>query len=54
MYKKSQKNYISRSHGGGIPVAISMKFGPLVHIINLINSTKFEHCSFDVPNLARL
>jgi hypothetical protein len=45
MHKKSQKCYISRSHGGGIPGAISMKFGSLVHMTNLINSAKFDYCS---------
>jgi hypothetical protein len=38
MHKKSQKCYISRNHGGGTPGAISIKFGSLVHIVNVINS----------------
>jgi hypothetical protein len=52
MHKKSQKCYISRSCGGGTPGAISMKFGPLVHMVNVINSAKFDHCSFNGLNLA--
>jgi hypothetical protein len=47
MHKKSQKCYISRSHGGGTPGAISMKFGSLVYMVNVINSAKFDHCSFN-------
>jgi hypothetical protein len=54
MHKKSQKCYISRSHGGGTPGAISMKFGSLVHMVNVINSAKFDHCSFNGLNLARV
>jgi hypothetical protein len=54
MHKKSQKCYISRSHGGGTPGAISMKFGALVHMVNVINSAKFDHCSFNGLNLARV
>jgi hypothetical protein len=38
MHKKSQKCYISRSCGDGTLGAISMKFGPLVHMVNIINS----------------
>jgi hypothetical protein len=45
MHKKSQKCYISRSHGGGTAGAISMKFGPLVYMVNVIKSAKFDHCS---------
>jgi hypothetical protein len=37
MHRKSQKCYISRSHEGGTPGAISMKFGTLVHMVKLIN-----------------
>jgi hypothetical protein len=47
MHKKSQKCYISRSHGGGTPGAISIKFEPLVQMVNVINSAKFDHCSFN-------
>jgi hypothetical protein len=54
MHKKSQKCYISRSHGGGTPGAISMKFGSLVYMVNIINSAKFDHCSFNGLNLARV
>jgi hypothetical protein len=46
MHKKSQKCYISRSCGGGTSGAISMKFGTLVHMVNVINCAKFDHCSF--------
>jgi hypothetical protein len=53
MHKKSQKCYISRSQGGGNPGAISMKFGSLVHMVNVINSAKFDHCSFNGLNLVR-
>jgi hypothetical protein len=45
MRKKSQKCYISRSCRGGTRDAISMKFGPLVYMVNIINSTKFDHCN---------
>jgi hypothetical protein len=45
MHKKSQKCYISRIHGGGTPGAISMKFGTLVHMVNVINCAKFDHCN---------
>jgi hypothetical protein len=54
IHKKSQKRYISRSRGGGTPSAMSMKFGPLVYIVNVINSAKFDHCSFNGLNLARV
>jgi hypothetical protein len=54
MHKMSQKCYISRSHGGGTPGAISMKFGALVYMVNVINSAKFDHCSFNGLNLARV
>jgi hypothetical protein len=56
MHKNSQKCYISRSHGGGTPGAISMKFGPLVHKVNVINSNsaKFDHCSSNGLDLARV
>jgi hypothetical protein len=54
MHKKSQKCYISRSHGGETPGAISMKFGSLVYMVNVINSAKFDHCSFNGLNLARV
>jgi hypothetical protein len=45
MHKKSQKYYISRIHGGGTLDAISMKFGPLVYMVNVINFAKFDHCN---------
>jgi hypothetical protein len=54
MHKESQKCYISRSCGGGTPGAISMKLGPLVYMVNFINSAKFDHCSFNGVNLARV
>jgi hypothetical protein len=54
MHKKSQKCYISRSHGGGIRGAISMKFGSLVYMVNVINCAEFDHCSFNGLNLARV
>jgi hypothetical protein len=38
MHKKSQKCYISRSHGGGTSGAISMKFGSFVHMVNSTSS----------------
>jgi hypothetical protein len=50
MHKKSQKYYISRSHGGGTPGMISIKFGSLVHMVNFINYAKFDHCSFNGLN----
>jgi hypothetical protein len=53
MHKKSQKCYISGSCEGGTPGAISMKFGPLVHVINVINFAKVDHCNFNGLNLAR-
>jgi hypothetical protein len=47
MHKKSQKCYIiSRSCGDGTPGAISMKFGSLVLMVNIINPAKFDHCNF--------
>jgi hypothetical protein len=54
MHKKSQKCYISRSCGGGTPAAISMKFGPLVRMVNVINSAKFDHCNSIGLDLARV
>jgi hypothetical protein len=54
MHKKSQKCYISRSHGGGTPGVISMKLGSLVHMVNLINSAEFDYCMFNGLNLARV
>jgi hypothetical protein len=45
MRKKSQKCYISRGCGDGTLGAISMKFGPLVCMVNVINCTKFHHCN---------
>jgi hypothetical protein len=54
MHKKSQKCYISRSHGGGTAGAISMKYGKLVHVVNFINSTIFDHCIFNGLNMARV
>jgi hypothetical protein len=54
MHKKSQKCYISRSCGGWTPGAISMKFGPLVHMVNVINCAKFDHCNSIGLDLARV
>jgi hypothetical protein len=54
MHKKSQKCYTLRIHGGGTPSAISMKFGTLVCMVNIINSDKFDHYSFNGLNLARV
>jgi hypothetical protein len=54
MHEKSQKCYISRIHGGGTPNAISMKFGSLVHIVNVMNFAEFDHCGFNSLNLARV
>ncbi len=41
--KKSQKWYISRIRGDGISVAIVMKFGTSVLMVNVINSAKFDY-----------
>jgi hypothetical protein len=54
MHKKSQKCYISRSHGGGTLGTILMKFESLIHLVNVINSAKFDHCSFNGLNFARV
>jgi hypothetical protein len=54
MHKKSQKCYILRSHGGGTPGAILMNCESLVHMVNVINFTKFDHCSLNGLNLARV
>jgi hypothetical protein len=54
MHKKSQKCYISPSCGDGTLGAISMKFGSLVHMVNVINSEKFDHCNFIGLDLARV
>jgi hypothetical protein len=54
MHKKSQKCYISRSCRGGTPGAISMKFGLIVHMVNVINFAKFDICDFNGLNLARV
>jgi hypothetical protein len=54
MHKRSQKCYISRSCGGGTPGAISTKFGILVHMVNVINSAKFDYCNFIGLDLARV
>jgi hypothetical protein len=54
MHKKSQKCYISPSCGDGTPGAISMKFRLLVHVVNIINFVKFDHCNFNGLNLARV
>jgi hypothetical protein len=45
MHKMSQKCYISRSCGDGTLGTISMKFGSLVHMVNIINCAKFDHCN---------
>jgi hypothetical protein len=52
MNKTSQMCYISRSHGGGTPGAISMKLGAPVYIVSSINSAKFNFCSFNGLNFA--
>jgi hypothetical protein len=52
--KKSQKCYISRSRGDETPGAISIEFGSLVNMVNVINFVKFDHCSFNGLNLARV
>jgi hypothetical protein len=54
MHKKSQKCYISRSCGSGTPGAISMKFGTVVHIANVINPAKLYHFNFIGLDLARV
>jgi hypothetical protein len=54
MHKKSQKCYILRSSGDGTLSAISMKFGSLVHMVNVINSAKFDHCNSIGLDLARV
>jgi hypothetical protein len=54
MHKKSQKFYISRSCGDRTLGAISMKFGPRVHMVNVINCAKFDHCNFIGLDLARV
>jgi hypothetical protein len=54
MHKKSQKCYISRSCGAGTPSAISMKFVPLVHVVNIINFAKCDHCNSIGLDLARV
>jgi hypothetical protein len=54
MHKKSQKCYISRSCGEGTHGAILMKFGLLVHVVDVINSAKFDHCNSIGLDLARV
>jgi hypothetical protein len=54
MHKKSQNCYMSRSFGGKTPGASSMKFGPLVDMINFINFAKFDHCNLNGLNLPRV
>ena len=54
IHKKSQKCYISRDRGGETPGAISMKFGTLVYIVNVINSAKFDCRNINGLNLARV
>jgi hypothetical protein len=54
MHKKSQKCYISRSCGDGTLDVISVKFGPFVHMVNIINSVKFDHCNSIGFDLARV
>jgi hypothetical protein len=38
---------------GGTAGAISVKLGPVVHMVNVINFVKFDQCSFNGLNLAR-
>jgi hypothetical protein len=54
MHKGSQKCYISLSNGDETPGAISFKFKSIIHMVNFINSVKFDHCSFKRLNLARV
>jgi hypothetical protein len=54
MHKKSQKCYISHSCGSETTGAISMKFGTLVHIANVINYAKLDHCNSNGLDLARV
>jgi hypothetical protein len=54
MHRKSQKCYISRSCGDRILGAILKKFGALVHMVNVINSAKFDHCNSIGLDLARV
>jgi hypothetical protein len=53
LHNKSQKYFISRSHKSGVPGAISIKFGSLVYMVNVVNSVKFYYCSLNFLNLAR-
>jgi hypothetical protein len=54
VHKKLRKCYISRCCGDGTFGAISMKFGTLVHMVNIINSAKFDHCNSIGLDLARV
>jgi hypothetical protein len=51
-YKVTKVLYFTFSWGGTTG-AISLKLGALVHVVNVINSAKFYHCSFNGLNLAR-
>jgi hypothetical protein len=51
---KSHKSVIFHVVLGGTPDAISMEFGSLVCMVNFINFAKFDVCSFDSLNLARV
>jgi hypothetical protein len=42
------------SIGGRTPGAIAMKFGLLAYMANIINCEKYDYCSFDGLNLARV
>jgi hypothetical protein len=56
MHKKSQRCYVSRSHEGRTPGAILMKFGSIVYMVSIINSAKFDYCTWRLNglNLARV
>jgi hypothetical protein len=52
---KSHKSVIFHIVVGTEPFfAISMKFGPLVYMVNVINSAKFDHCNSIGLDLARV
>jgi hypothetical protein len=52
---KSHKSVIFHVFMGAEPSgAISMKLGSLVYMVNFINFAKFDCCSFNGLNLARV